>query len=200
MLADILISQNRNICAVISPDDVSARPAFDSIPILATDKEISRFPPESVRLVNGIGMLPFTFLRCEVNEWYQSMGYRFETVVAESAQVSKFAVLGEGVQVFPGAIIQAGVVVGDGCIINTGALVEHDCQLGAFNHLAPRATLCGGVKTGAKVFIGANSTVIQGLTLSDQSVVGAGATLSENLPVKRVCYPPRSIIQSNTEE
>ncbi|MGR5064414.1 acetyltransferase [Photobacterium sp. DNB22_13_2] len=200
VLADILMSQGREISAVISPDDTSQRCVFDNIPILSQDQDITQFSPGAVRLVNGIGMLPFNNLRSKVSQWYRSMGYCFETVVAESAQVSKYATLGEGVQVFPGAIVQAGVDIGDHAIVNTGALVEHDCQIGAFNHLAPRATICGGVKTEATVFVGANATVTQGVTLSELSVVGAGAVLSRNLPARNICYPSRNIIQFNTEE
>ena len=199
VLADILNSQNREICAVISPVDVSVRQAFGNIPVLTSDKDIAQFSPQSVKLVNGIGMLPFSSLRRDVTSWYWSMGYRFETVISQNALVSPYAVLEEGVQVFPGAVVQAGAVVRKQTIINTGAVVEHDCQIGAFNHIAPRGVVCGGVKTGEQVFIGANATVTQGVLLDEQSVVGAGAILSENLPTKAVCYPSRCVIKLHTD-
>ncbi|WP_261396866.1 acetyltransferase [Photobacterium rosenbergii] len=200
VLADILTSQNREICAVVSPDDVSTRQVFENIPVLTSDKEIAQFSPQSVMLVNGIGMLPFSGLRCDVTKWYTSMGYRFETVVSEQSLVSKYAVLEEGGQVFPGAIVQAGAVVGKQTIVNTGAIVEHDCLIGPFNHLAPGCVVCGGVKTGKQVFIGANATVTQGSCLGDQSIVGAGAMLSEDLSAKAVCYSSRSVIKPHTEK
>ncbi|MGR5470774.1 DapH/DapD/GlmU-related protein, partial [Vibrio astriarenae] len=86
-----------------------------------------------------------------------------------------------GVQVFPNAIIQAGASIDCHTIVNTGVIVEHDCIIGQFNHLAPRATLCGQVRTALNVYIGAGATVIQNIQLADNVVVGAGAVVTKDV-------------------
>ncbi|ENM5726505.1 acetyltransferase [Vibrio mimicus] len=197
VLADILLGQGREILAVISPDDLSLRAVFAGLVHLTQDEEVKRFSPDSVYLVNGIGMLPRSMLRQRVNQQFLELGYQFETVIASDAHVSLFATIRSGAQILPGARVQTGAVIGEHTIVNSGALVEHDCQIGAYNHIAPRATLCGAVCTREAVYIGANATVIQGLVLESQSVVGAGAIVNRSLMKNYTCYPARTYLKEN---
>ncbi|EKF9298858.1 acetyltransferase [Vibrio cholerae] len=195
VLADILLGQRRDIVAVISPNDLFLRAVFTGLVHLTQDEEVKRFSPDSVYLVNGIGMLPRSTLRQRVNQQFLELGYQFETVIASDAHVSRFATIHSGAQILSGARVQTGAVVGEHTIVNSGALVEHDCQIGAYNHIAPNATLCGDVLTEENVYIGANATVIQGLALEAQSTVGAGAILTQSLPLGGTCYPARACIK-----
>jgi sugar O-acyltransferase (sialic acid O-acetyltransferase NeuD family) len=195
VLADILLSQKREILAVISPDDISQRAVFIGITQLNNDADVLTFSPNDVLLVNGIGMLPNSKLKFELNEHFLSLGYQFETVIAESALVSPFAKLAQGTQVFAGAIVQVGVTVGEHSVINSGAIVEHDCLIGPYNHIAPHATLCGQVVTEAGVYVGAGATVIQNVNLAWDSIVGAGAIVTKSLSPQQIYYPSRSTIK-----
>ncbi|EOW9249442.1 acetyltransferase [Vibrio paracholerae] len=197
VLADILLGQGRDILAVICPDDISSRLVFTGILHLTQDEDIERFSPDSVLLVNGIGMMPRSMHRKQINDYFLELGYHFETVIASDASISSFADIQAGAQILPGARIQTGAVIGKHTIINTDVLIEHDCQIGDYNHIAPSATLCGEVKTADDVYIGANATLIQGLVLSERSIVGAGSVLTQSLPPKCICYPARSVIKVN---
>ena len=165
VLVDILLAQGRQILAVVSPDDISMRRVFSGLQQLKQDGDVLQFSSDEVLLVNGIGMLPKSSLMQKLNQYYLSHGYRFETVIADSAQISKFAVVEPGVQVFSGTIVQAGAFIGAHSVINSGAIIEHDCHIGRYNHIAPRATLCGQVITQENVYVGAGSTVIQNLKI-----------------------------------
>ncbi len=196
VLVDILRTQERNILAIVCPDDISQRRVFSDIQHLKQDDDVLRFSPDEVLLVNGVGMLPKSKLKRNLNHYYLSHGYQFETVIADSAQVSSFAVIELGAQVFAGAIVQAGAIVGGYSVINSGAIIEHDCNIGRYNHIAPNATLCGQVTTQEDVYVGAGSTVIQNLTLEQSSIVGAGAIVTKNLSSHQVCYPIRTIVKA----
>lgn len=74
-----------------------------------------------------------------------------------------------------GSIVQIGAKIGEGSIVNTGAVVEHDCEVGGYVHMAPRALLCGAVHVGEGSHIGAQSMVKQGVRLGPRTLVGAGA-------------------------
>lgn len=195
VLAEILLTQGKDILAVISPEDVSQRSVFKGISILEKDEDILRFDKGKILLVNGIGMMPKSGFKKKINEYFLSLGYQFETVIADSAFISPFSKIETGAQILPMAIIQTGATVGCHSIINTGALVEHDCKIGAYNHIAPKATLCGQVTTGKDTYIGANATIIQSLELGEGAVVGAGSIVTQSLNARSVCYPARSIIK-----
>lgn len=195
VLADILLRQGREIVAVICPDDVSQRRVFSGIKQFIKDSDVEQFSPNDVRLVLGVGAMPKSNFREKIASYFIELGYRFENVIAETAFVSEYATIGNGVQIMEGAVIQTGAFIGQHSIINTSVLVEHDCLVGAYNHLAPKATLCGQVETQHGCYIGANATVIQGITLGAFSIVGAGAILTKTLPSQSICYPFRSIIK-----
>ncbi|WP_140389602.1 acetyltransferase, partial [Vibrio parahaemolyticus] len=197
VLADILIFQGREILAVISPEDISQRPVFKGMTHLKNDEDVLAFSKDKVLLVNGIGMMPKSGFKRKINEYFLSLGYRFETVIANSAYVSPFSKIETGAQILPMAIIQTGVTVGSHSIINSGALVEHDCNIGSYNHIAPRATLCGQVETKNNVYVGAGSTVIQGVSIGSDSIVGAGASLTKSLETNTIAYPARVAIKTN---
>lgn len=191
VLADILLGQGRDILAVISPKDVSSRNVFSGILHLNNDYDVRRFPSNEVLLVNGIGAVPRSSFRERISQYFLELGYKFETVISSKAMVSEHAMIKSGVQVLPGASVQTGAIICDHSIINTGAVVEHDCDIGAYCHIAPNATVCGGVRVEDNVYIGANSTVLQGLKLERSSVVGAGATLTKDLSFNMTAYPSK---------
>ncbi|WP_102524005.1 acetyltransferase [Vibrio tapetis] len=199
VLVDILRMQGRNIVAIVSPDDPNRRTVFKGLTRFRNDDDVFQFSNEDVLLVNGIGVLPNSDFKQKLNQYYLAHGYQFETVIAETAQVSPYATVEAGAQVFAGAIIQAGARIASHVVINSGAIIEHDCCIGEYNHIAPNATLCGQVETEKNVFIGANATVIQGIKLAQHAVVGAGAVVIRNLLAGETCYPSRVTVKKSVD-
>jgi sugar O-acyltransferase (sialic acid O-acetyltransferase NeuD family) len=191
VLVDILRQQNREILGVISPDKHIRRKVFEHLHHFTCDEDVLKFDKKEVRLVNGIGSLPRQLLRSHIFQRFSDLGYKFETVVASSAIVSKYAELYEGAQVMAGAIIQTGAVIGVNSIINTGAIVEHDCNIGSYNHIAPGVTLSGQVQTEDNVHIGTGASVIHLIIIGKNSVIGAGSTITKNVADNIVCFPAR---------
>ena len=64
-----------------------------------------------------------------------------------------------------GAIINTGAKLGIGVIANTHSTIEHDVVLEDWVHIAPGATILGGVRVGQFSMIGAGATVIEGRTI-----------------------------------
>ncbi|MCG9584114.1 acetyltransferase [Vibrio tubiashii] len=193
VLAEILLTQGREILAVVSPEDVSQRSVFEGIATLEKDEDILKFDKDKILLVNGIGVMPKSSLKRRINEYFLSLGYRFETIIADSALVSTFSKIESGAQILPMAIIQTGATVGSHSIINTGALVEHDCHIGSYNHIAPKATLCGQVKSEDDVFVGASATVIQNIMLARGCIVGANTTVAKDIEESFMVYSFRDM-------
>ncbi|MEL0613783.1 acetyltransferase [Marinomonas arenicola] len=196
VLLDILLSQGRDILAVISPDNISARSVFACIPHFTQDKDINRFLPDSVRLVNGIGMMPGSSIRKNVTEKFLALGYEFETVISSEAFISPFAEIGSGVQILTKAVVQTGARIDEHSIINSGVIIEHDANISSYCHMAPNSTICGQATVASCVFVGANATVIQSIRIRQGAVVGAGVTLTVDLQEGDTAYPIRPYIQS----
>ena len=200
VLLEILQEQGVEILAYVDPR-ASVSAGFAQLRHLASDEEVQHYAVGEVELVLGLGSLPGNDLRKRVFDRFKAMGYRFRTVVASSAVMSPSAVLDEGVQVLHGGIVSANAQIGRNTIINTRASIDHDCQLGADNHVAPGAVLCGGVKTGSGVHVGTAAGVIQSIQIGNNVTVGAGATVTRNVPDGMVVYPARGMMkQQNIHE
>ena len=66
-------------------------------------------------------------------------------------------------------------------IVNTGARIDHDCEIGAGSHIAPGATLSGGVVVGRRTWLGTGCSVRQGIRIGEGVTVGVGAAVVSDL-------------------
>ena len=66
-------------------------------------------------------------------------------------------------------------------IINSYANIEHESKIGNFSQIAPGAVICGRCNIRDNVYIGANSTIIQGLSINSNNIVGAGSVINTNI-------------------
>ena len=100
--------------------------------------------------------------------------------VGDHAFVEGGAVVGDGVTIKNGVLLWSGVTVEDGVFLGPGAVFTNDAGPRAPHPKGPagwRATL---VRRGATV--GANATVLSGLTIGRWAMVGAGAVVTADVP------------------
>ena len=96
------------------------------------------------------------------------------------ARITTEAHIAPGTFIAAGAIIGPEATVGPGVIVNHAAIVDHDCRIGGFCHIAPAATLGGNVCVGDGVLIGASATILPGVSICENAVIGAGAVLTRD--------------------
>lgn len=150
--------------------------------ILGNDDALHNLNPATTGLLNGVGHLPGVKARQQVYVRLTDWGFSFPPIVHPTAWIDPSVCLDDGAQIMAGCIIQAESQIGRNCIVNTRASIDHHCHLGAFVHVAPGATLCGGVNVGDGVFIGAGATIIQDVHIGAGSVIPAGAVITKNIP------------------
>lgn len=121
----------------------------------------------------------------------------YVTAVHPSAFISKTASIDEGTVVMHGAIVQTCSKIGKHCIINTGASVDHDCLIDDFVHVAPHATVAGGVEIGECSWIGAGAVIKQYIKIGKNCMIGAGAVVVKDVPDNTtvVGVPARELIR-----
>ena len=111
-----------------------------------------------------------------------SLYVNFGTAIHPSAIISQGTIIGEGSVVMQGGIIQSCVTIGRHCIINTGSSIDHDCQIGDFVHISPRAVLCGNIMIDEGSWIGAGAVIIPNVRIGKWCVIGAGSVVTKNIP------------------
>lgn len=134
---------------------------------------------EDVSFMLGIGD---NNLRQNIASFIKANGKKIETIIHQTANISKNVIIGSGTFINKSVTVNALAIVGENVILNTGCIVEHECVLEDAVHIGPGAVLAGKVTVGKKTFIGANSVIKQGVTIGSNVVVGAGSVIIKDIP------------------
>ena len=108
------------------------------------------------------------------------------TKVGTFVEIQKGSTIGKNCKISSHTFICEGVHIGDNCFIGHGVMFTND--------LFPRATNMDGsiqteddwkciqtfVKKGAS--IGSNATILSGVTIGENSLIGAGSVVTKNVP------------------
>ncbi len=154
------------------------KPVSSEYNYLGTDDVLQYYFEKGIRYVAiGIGYMGKERIRERLYEKLKAIGYTLPVIKDPTSIISNSAFIGEGTFIGKGAIINANSSVGKMVIINTRAVVEHECIVDDYSHISVATVLCGNVNVGKYAFVGANSVVIQGRTISENTIVPAGTTI-----------------------
>jgi acetyltransferase-like isoleucine patch superfamily enzyme len=125
------------------------------------------------------------------------------TRVWHFAHIRKGAKIGKNGNIGKDVYIDTNVIIGDNCKIQNFASLYHGLIVGNnvfigphvcfTNDLFPRASIWNEerlVKTVVKdgVSIGANSTIIAGITIGEYAMIGAGAVVTKDVPNRALVF------------
>ncbi len=110
-------------------------------------------------------------------------------------KISGHFVMGRGVQIGSNTFIGAGR---GGLIVGDHVLISPNCTILTSNYkydrlgipLTEQSTESLGVRIGNRVWLGANSVILDGTQIGDDTIVSAGSTVSGRIP-------ERAIVQGN---
>ncbi len=111
----------------------------------------------------------------------ENPGLTWYTAIHPSAVVAQSAKIGEGAVIAANAVVGVDCHIGRGVIINTCATIDHDGFAGDFSHLAQGVHTGGAVNIGKGVWIGVGTSVVNGIKISDYSVVEAGISVKNDV-------------------
>ena len=168
---------------VIGYTDRKDNGAVLGVPRLGTDDALAsvldRVPGCAAAI--GLGKIEVASPRLTILRRLEELGFALPSIVSRDAVCNLEVELGAGTMLFDGVVVNSGTRTGEACILNTNCTVEHDCVLGADVHIAPGATLSGGVRVGDGCMIGAGASVIQGVRIVAGCLVGAGSSVVHDL-------------------
>ena len=195
---DVFASENKyNVVGFVDPD-FEKETIIQGIPVLGNDKDIPNIVRDNE--VEGFFVaLGVNHIRQPLVNMVLAMGLNLELVtgVHHNAVVSPHAKLGAGVVVMPGSVINAGSTIAEGCVVNTGATIDHGSTLESYAHIGPGAHLGGNCFVGHRSYIGLGASVIHGIKVSNDAVVGAGSVVIRDVEkLSLTCGVPAKFMRS----
>lgn len=121
--------------------------------------------------------------------------HKFGNAIHPTALIQRNVMVEYGSVIFHQSIIQSSTKIGKHVIVNTKASIDHDCIIENFVHIAPNATLCGGITVGEGTLIGAGAVVIPNLKIGKWVTIGSGAVVINDIPDYAVVLGNPAIIK-----
>lgn len=109
-------------------------------------------------------------------KWYFTKFIHPFTYVSKSTNIYK------GCIICPGSIIVSNTIIKEHVIINRKVSIGHDCVIGPFSTISPGVNIAGNVEIGAESYIGLGANILEGRTIGNNCVIGAGSVVTKDVP------------------
>lgn len=181
---DVAESAGYNILGILDmPEDVGKQ-VLD-YKVIGTDDDIPLYV-DKAEFVITVGFIKNSATRIKLYNKVKESGGKLATIIASTARVSKYSIIGEGTVVMHQAFVNAGAHIGANCIINTFCNIEHDAQIGDQCHISTGTMVNGDCKVGDRCFIGSQSVLSNGITIGEDIIVGAASFVRKSISAKGI--------------
>lgn len=107
---------------------------------------------------------------------------KFATLIDPGAYYSDSVKIGEGSIVCAGSILTVDITIGRHAIINLDCTVGHDAVIGDYTTIYPSVNVSGASIIEQETELGTGAQIIQGKRIGHNTIVGAGAVVTKDLP------------------
>lgn len=127
---------------------------------------------------------------------------KYPVLIHPSVICSILNTVGEGSIICAGSILTVNITVGKHVIINLDCTVGHDAIIGDYSTILPSVNISGHATIENCVSIGTGSKIIQGVNIGKNTIIGAGAVVTKDIPenVVAVGIPAKSIKTREIQE
>lgn len=181
---EVAESVGYNILGILDCPEKIAKSVF-GYNVIGTDSDIPLYVGKA-EFVITVGFIKDPSIRIMLYNKVKEAGGRLATIIASTAHVSRYAILGEGTIVMHLAFVNAGAKIGNNVILNTFTNIEHDVEIGDQCHISTGTMVNGDCKIGKNTFIGSLSVLTNGICIGDDLIIGAGSVVHKSIKTKGI--------------
>lgn len=112
---------------------------------------------------------------------FESLNLKIIGFVHETTLIGLDSNIGIGLVTFPHVVISCNVTIGINVFINNGSQIGHDTQIGDYVSIMANVDIGGNCKIGNKVYVGSGATILPGINIPDNTIIGAGSVVFRNI-------------------
>ncbi len=169
------------------------------MPVIGTDEEVNA-TQEPLSLVFGIGS---PLLKEKIRAKYTNPLIKFPSIIHPNVIIGDrdYIKIGEGCIICAGTIITSNIEIGNNVTINLSCTIGHDTVIGDNCSFMPNVNISGEVYCSKNVYVGTGAKVINQINIGENTIVGAGAVVTKNLPSNCTAVGvPAKVIKYHNEE
>lgn len=160
-------------------DAIPVGTIVESYPIIGSTQDIVNYP-KGLNVVCAIGsaksrkQVLFSLLN--------NPNFKFPNLIDPCVLMSEKIVLGQGNIICASTILTVNIKIEHFCIINLDCTIGHDSIIHSYSTIYPSVNVSGNCVIEAGVELGTGTNIIQGITIGENTIVGAGSVVIRNLP------------------
>jgi sugar O-acyltransferase (sialic acid O-acetyltransferase NeuD family) len=147
------------------------------LPVVAFEEVEEAYPPERFEMFIPIGFTRMNHLRAEKYHQAKEKGYQLVSYVSSKATTWPGFSCGENCFIFEDNTIQPFVNIGNNVVLWSGNHIGHHSTIKDHVMVSSHVVISGNCIVESYCFLGVNATLRDGITLSRDTLVGAGALI-----------------------
>ncbi len=121
-------------------------------------------------------------VRLRLTRQAEQMGVQFFSAVHPRAILTRWVTMGAGSIITAGCILTNNITIGNHVHLNLDCTVGHDAVIEDYVTVSPGVHISGNDRLETGCFIGTGANLIEGKTIGQWSVVGAGSVVVKDIP------------------
>ena len=170
------------------------------LPVVPFEDLERSHPPDTHAMHISVSFRRVNKLRAEKYSEAKAKGYELVSYVSSRAHTWPDLTIGDNCWILEQSIIHPFVTIGNNVYMGSAVHVGHDSTIGDHCFFVGMIAIAGYVKIGSYCFVGIHSTVRDGLTIADRTVIGAGSTILRDTQEGGVYIaPPARLLPYDSE-
>jgi sugar O-acyltransferase (sialic acid O-acetyltransferase NeuD family) len=174
-------------------DDYITGDTYLGLPMVPFSKVQELYPPAEFDMHIAVSYTNLNHLRERVFHEAKEKGYTLPSYISSKSSIMTKYPIGENCFIFEDNTVQPFVKIEDNVILWSGNHIGHHSTIKSHNFLSSHVVVSGQCTVESYCFVGVNSTIAHMVTIAEETLVGAGASITKNTEKGAVYVPARSV-------
>jgi len=191
---------NYEVVAFTKNDEYIKSNTYLGLPMVKFSNIENYYPPSEYDMFIAISYTSMNHLRERVYNDAKTKGYNLPSYISSKCSFMTKYEIGDNCFIFEDNTIQPFVKIGNNVILWSGNHIGHHSIISDHNFISSHVVVSGQCLVKPNCFIGVNSSIAHGVTIENETLVGAGSCITKNTEPKSVYVPAKSVKLEKTSD